>query len=123
MNEGKHSAAAVFVDNKIYVIGGVNRRSVLSSCEVYDIKSDTWQPIAAMQSSRMRHSAAVHDGSIYVFGGLGENQQGTALKSVECYVPGKDRWEFVCNMETGRFDHQCSVVDVGYNFVSSAMEA
>ena len=123
MNEGRHSAAAVSLNGKIFIFGGCDGQNVLSSCEVYDTKLDRWQHISPMHDSRMRHSAVVHVGKVYIVGGVSANRAGPGSKSVECYVPEENRWTKVPDMPTGRFDHQCHVCNVGYKFIAQTMES
>lgn len=121
MNERRLFAAAVNLNDKIFVFGGCDGHSILSSCEVYDAKLDQWQYISPMLVTRMKHSAVVCGGKIYVIGGVNA-RAGPGLRSVECYVPEEDRWTKVPDMQSSRFDHQSSVTYVGYKFVVHAME-
>ena len=123
MNERRHSAAAVSLNDQIFICGGCDGENVLRSCEMYDTKLNKWQHIPSMKSSRMRHSAVVHAGKVYVFGGVSVNSGsvnsgGIALKSVECYNPEENRWTKVPDMPDGRFDHQSHIYSLRYKFVS-----
>ena len=69
--------ATAVVNNKIYLIGGTlfeNRKKVprgplgLSTVEVYDTQTNTWQRGADMLTLRHGAKAAVVNGVIYVFG-------------------------------------------------------
>lgn len=122
MNEGRQFAAAVSLNDKIFVFGGYDGHNVLRSCEVYNTKHNRWQYIASMCCSRMKHSAVVHAGKVYVVGGVSSNRTGPLLSSVECYLPEENRWASVPGMLNGRFDHQCYVANVGYKFIASVME-
>lgn len=121
MSERRLSAAAVSLNDQIFIFGGCDGQNVLSSCEVYDTKRDRWQQIPPMKVSRMKHSAAVHAGRVYIIGGVSE-REGPGLKSVECYIPEENRWTRVPDMPSGRFDHQCHVCDVRYKFVAHVMD-
>ena len=122
MNEGRQFAAAVSSNDKIFIFGGCDGHNVLRSCEVYNTKHNRWQHISPMRCSRMKHSAVVHAGKIYVIGGVRSNRTGPLPSSVECYIPEENRWTSVPDMPGGRFDHQCYVAKVGYKFVASVME-
>ena len=122
MNEGRKFAAAVLLNGKIFIFGGCDGQNVLSSCEVYDPRVDRWQYISPMQDSRMRHSAAVHDGKVYIVGGVSDNRAGPGIRSVECYIPEEDRWTKVSGMPSARCDHQCYLCNVGYKFVAHVMK-
>ncbi|MYC77371.1 hypothetical protein F4X10_16530 [Candidatus Poribacteria bacterium] len=63
------------VDDKIYIIGGSlfeNHAGPfgLSTVEVYDTQTNTWQRVADMPTPRTNAKAAVVNGMIYVFGGI-----------------------------------------------------
>ena len=122
MNVGRQFAAAVSLNDSIFVFGGSDGRNILRSCEVYYPKLNRWQYISPMQCSRMKHCAVVHAGKVYVAGGVSSNRPGHVLTSVECYIPEENRWTSVCDMPRGRFDHQCYVVKVGHKFISPVME-
>ena len=122
MNEIRLFAAAVALNGKVYVFGGCDGHTVLRSCEVYDTKLDSWQHITPMQISRMKHSAVVHAGKVYIIGGVSDSQLGPGLRSGECYIPEENRWARIPDMPSGRFDHQSNVCNVGYKFVAHAME-
>lgn len=122
MNEPRHSAAAVSLNDQIFICGGCDGENVLKSCEVYDTKLNKWQHIPPMKSSRMRHSAVVHAGKVYVFGGVSVNSRGIALKSVECYNPEENRWTKVPDMPNGRLDHQSHIYSLRYKFVSHVFD-
>ena len=122
MNEPRHSAAAVSLNDQILICGGCDGENVLKSCEVYDTKLNKWQHIPPMKSSRMRHSAVVHAGKVYVFGGVSVNSGGIALKSVECYNPEENCWTKVPDMPNGRFDHQSHIYSLRYKFVSHVFD-
>ena len=74
----RRNFSTAVVEGKIYLIGGTpfeNRRGPygLSTVEVYDPKTNTWERLADMPTPRTRAGAAVVDEIIYVFGGRGEN--------------------------------------------------
>ena len=122
MIEGRHFAAAVSLNDNIFIFGGCDGQRVLRSCEVYNVKLNRWQHIAPMRCSRMKHSAVVQAGRVYVIGGVSGSREGPVLTSVEYYIPEENRWTSVPDMPSGRFDHQCYVANVGYKFLASVIE-
>jgi N-acetylneuraminic acid mutarotase len=62
-------SAAGVLDGKIYVIGGVNRKTVFVTVEEYDPATDTWIKTAHMPTARAALSASVVSGKIYAIGG------------------------------------------------------
>ena len=61
MNEYRKEHASVFLDNKVYVLGGYNSNSkkMLNSCETYDFKLNKWSIIATMASAKCAFAATV----------------------------------------------------------------
>ncbi|XP_076815968.1 kelch-like protein 23 isoform X2 [Clavelina lepadiformis] len=81
----REDLAAVFLNSKIYTIGGCDADdNILSSVECYDVRRMMAQEVAPMHHERSGHSACVVGGKIYVFGG-GSN-------TIEVYDPLQDRW-------------------------------
>ncbi len=92
---------AVF-QNKIYVIGGEDkalsskRHYFLSTNEVYDPSTDTWETKKPMPTSRKYVDANVVNGRIHVIGGItyedenNHHQNHTAVNEV--YDPATDSW-------------------------------
>jgi len=103
--------ASCTLDGKIYVIGGATDNTVLSTVEVYNPVTDTWDTTKAkMSDSRWGLSANVVDGKIYAIGGV-KGASGPALSKVEVYDPGKDTWEMKAEMPTARVGFASCVVD------------
>ena len=93
--------ATAVVDGKIYLIGGTpfqNRRGPygLSTVEVYDPQTNSWEQAADMPTPRASTEAAVINGTIYVCGGYnGADNRLVNLKFldiVEAYDPQTDTW-------------------------------
>ncbi len=101
------------VDGKIYLIGGTpfqNRRGPygLPTVEVYDPKTNSWERVANMPTSRTSTEAAVINGIIYVCGGYnGIDNRAVNLKFldiVEAYDPQTDTWARKQGMSVSRVD-------------------
>jgi hypothetical protein len=60
-----------FGDGRVLVSGGVAEAGAeMKSAEIFDPKSETWQPAAAMNVARRNHNAALlRDGRVLVIGG------------------------------------------------------
>lgn len=115
----KNFATAV-VDGKIYLIGGTlfeNRRGPygLSTVEVFDTQTNTWQHVAEMPTPRASAGAAVVDGVIYVCAGYnGIDNHAANLKFldiVEAYNPQTDTWTRKQDMPTARVQFGIGAVD------------
>ena len=111
--------ATAVVDGKIYLIGGTpfqNRRGPygLSTVEVYDPKTNSWEQVADMPTSRTKAKTAVVNGTIYVCGGYnGADNRLVNLKFldiVEAYDPQTDTWTRKQGMSVSRVDFGMGVV-------------
>ena len=101
------------VDGKIYLIGGTpfqNRRGPygLSTVEVYDPQTNSWEQVADMPTPRTSTETAVVNGTIYVCGGYnGIDNRAVNLKFlgiVEAYDPKNDTWARKQGMSVSRVD-------------------
>ena len=107
------------VGDKIYLIGGTlfeNRRGPfgLSTVEVYDPKTNTWERVADMPTPRTNAETAVVNGTIYVCGGYnGIDNRLINLKFlniVEAYDPQNNTWTRKQGMSGGRLDFGAGAV-------------
>ena len=111
--------ATAVVEGKIYLIGGTpfqNRRGPygLSTVEVYDPKTNSWERVADMPTPRTSAEAVVINGTIYVCGGYnGIDNRAVNLKFldiVEAYDPQKDTWTRKQGMSVARIGFGMGVV-------------
>ena len=65
-----HFAIAALGDRYVYAIGGENNSKLISSAERFDIANNQWDTLPDLNEGRMGAAACVHDGCVYVFGGL-----------------------------------------------------
>ena len=113
------------VDGKIFVIGGSLRLKMdeygdqsISTVEMYDPKTDTWEGKANMPTVRSNVSVSVVDGRIYAIGGSklkkyqvprGFGIESEELPTVEMYDPATDTWTQKADMPTPRKTKTCVV--------------
>lgn len=103
--------AAVYLDGKIYVIGGGHRdwktkqmkRSSLMA--VYDIAQDSWSLAPPMPEAK-ETVAVTHDGKIYVVGGYDGKH---ALTTFFSYDPATKRWRELPNAPHPLSAHSAAV--------------
>ena len=95
-----------FPQESIYVSGGRNKDSCLSSLESYDSSSNSWSVLESMQSQRTAVSMAPLSNHIYCLGGERENPKSRSqtlyLDEVERYSPQFNRWTQVCKLTVPR---------------------
>ncbi|XP_023341031.1 kelch domain-containing protein 8B isoform X2 [Eurytemora carolleeae] len=108
MLEARHSAAAVEMFGRIFVLGGLGiDGEYLKSVEIYEPHSRMWVSGQSMTVGLVGHCAvAVHDG-ILVVGGLGD---GGILRSYAAfYNVTSNLWTSLPSMRVKRAYHGCSV--------------
>ncbi|KAF4800583.1 kelch like family member 12 [Turdus rufiventris] len=94
--------ATVSLHDRIYVIGGYDGRSRLSSVECLDYTSDEdgiWYSVAPMNVRRGLAGATTLGDMIYVSGGFDGSRRHT---SMERYDPNIDQWSMLGDMQTAR---------------------
>ncbi len=113
------------VDGKIFVIGGSLRLEwdeygdmSISTVEMYDPETDTWEGKANMPTVRSNVSVSVVDGKIYAIGGSkmkkiqvprGFRTGSEELPTVEMYDPVTDTWTQKKEMPTPKKTKTCVV--------------
>lgn len=87
----RHTATRL-ADGAVLVIGGVGQsEKALTSVEIWDANTQTWQDGPPMKQARHSHSASLlTDGRVLVAGGI--NQDGKAIASVEIFDPRTNEW-------------------------------
>jgi hypothetical protein len=100
---GRRWAAAVGINNNLYVMGGFDANdSVLSDCRVLDVSpGGNWQLLESMPGPRAWHSAVVCHGCIYVLGGVSRISD-SADSRVYRYDPAESTWSTVGPMPHAR---------------------
>ncbi len=90
---GRKSLALVSIGRKAYALGGSTTHSrIVNSVEVLDLSKSTpqWENGRPLLQKRSSHSAAVHDGRIYIAGGTQadrEKPDAEPTEFVEVYYP------------------------------------
>ena len=100
MKQSRRRFCSVVLNDTIYVLGGMDNKQPLRSCERYDSQLNEWSTVADMNSGRVYASAAVINRCIYVAGG---GNKGGILKSVCKYCPETNTWKEVKQMTTQRY--------------------
>jgi N-acetylneuraminic acid mutarotase len=97
----RSEVAAVALEGKVYVIGGLTPDGGVSSkVEVYDPAEDSWDEVAELPVPLHHAAAAVVEGKLYVIGGFVRGFAPT--DSVFEYDPATDSWQAKKPMPTAR---------------------
>jgi hypothetical protein len=106
MITARYRHAFVVHDGKLYVMGGYNFSTSLSSVECFDFETGQWSEVKPMTTPRFGHGAAVLGGKIYVAGGCSVQSLYPGMSEVECFDPATNQWTAVTPMNTPRSDHR-----------------
>lgn len=96
----RQEVGAATLDDKIYIIGGMDDEGTTNLTEVYDINSDRWTSASPLPGKRDHPGAAAYDGKIYVVGGF--NERGVSTRTLFIYDPSTDEWQRGMDMPTAR---------------------
>ena len=79
---------------RVFIFGGLDGSTVLSSVECFDSKLNRWSAMAPMPTPRSDTTAVAVSGcGLLVMGGYnGGDHDGRILQSVQCYDPATNRW-------------------------------
>ncbi|HNT33550.1 MAG TPA: kelch repeat-containing protein [bacterium] len=105
---------SVLIGSRIYVMGGVYRDEFrgdvfLSSCEVFDTNTGTWECLPDMNEARAAFRAVALNGKIYVMGGC--NNLSEDLSSCEVFDPATGSWTMLASMNQARILFESVVLD------------
>jgi N-acetylneuraminic acid mutarotase len=76
--------AAVTVGNKVIIIGGESPQKLAhNQTEVYDVRTNTWQTLAPLQTGRHGTQAIVYKDKIYIAAGSANQGGGPELNTME----------------------------------------
>ncbi len=99
------SNAAIAIDGKIYVVGGVSSDgNITDKLERFDPATNTWETMSPVPNNIWRASAATSGGKLYVFGGY-QSTSGfpfNPTNRVFEYDPSNDTWAEKSSMSTAR---------------------
>ena len=90
MIQGRRRQCATFVNNKMYVLGGMigkpeeEEERILDSIEEYNTEADRWTAVGCLKHPTCYATCEVHNNSIYVFGGRHRLDK-SCLRSVQVF--------------------------------------
>ena len=101
MSQGRYAFAAGVVDGRVYVAGGYDGYSILSSAERFDPLTNTWAPIPSLARPRSQIAGVGLDGLFYIVGGN---------LPMQSYDPITGTWTTLALPKVGRSDPALGVV-------------
>ena len=109
--------ATLLLDGRVLVVGGLQDRTSqslgLSSVEIFDPSSRTWNNTDSLNTGRSDHTATLlENGQVLVAGGI-DRYQGIALASVEIYDPVSGSWAFAPSLSEPRYGHSATLLPDG----------
>ncbi|MFN4149767.1 MAG: Kelch repeat-containing protein, partial [Candidatus Sericytochromatia bacterium] len=110
MFEGRTNQTSIFLNNKLYAIGGSQQNLWTPENWVYDTEKKTWEKKSPMLKPRSGHSLVASDSKIYSIGGFNGNAD-EWYESLESYDIEKDLWESKPPMGTRRTGLASAIVD------------
>ena len=107
--------STVVLNDKIYVIGGIDTDSglITAAVDVYDPSSDTWSSAAELPQPLWRSAAVVLNEKIYLFGGY-RSPSGFPFNPTDAsyaYDPELDQWEEIAPLPFARGSHFAVALD------------
>jgi N-acetylneuraminic acid mutarotase len=105
--------AAARIGRSIYVAGGFEKRSGLSTgaLERYDIRTNRWQRLRSMPVGLNHPTAAAYRGKLYVHGGYtGRRDLSSATARLFAYSPRTNRWKRLPKSARPRAAHALAVL-------------
>jgi N-acetylneuraminic acid mutarotase len=86
------AGGAAFVDNTVYVVGGVGPSGVARSALAYDVRRRRWRTLPAPRPLREHLGVTTLSGRIYVVGG---RANGRTFATVQRWQPRRHRWQLL----------------------------
>jgi len=103
MPEGIASFEAAAIGTKVFLFGGLDRRTEASDFSmVLDTATGEWRKLPPMPIPRYAHTVTLHDGLIYLIGG--ESSEGT-VGEVDVFNPRTEAWSKGDAMPSARGSH------------------
>jgi len=103
MPEGMASFEAAAIGDRVFMFGGLDRRTEASDFSaVLDTSTGKWRRLPPLPVPRYSHTVTLHDGLIYVIGG--EGGQGP-VEAVDIFDPDTGSWSTGAPMPSARGSH------------------
>jgi len=106
----RRSAAAVVLDGKVHVLGGIGADGTGARHDIFDPQTESWTAGEALPEPRSGVAAAVLDGRIHLFGGRAGDGR-TTLQTHLSWAPGEDGWREEAPLPSPRTGADAAVLE------------
>ncbi len=98
LNDFRGDAAAAYLKDRLYVLGGTTTAGTDTVFEYYDSERKGWNGLASAPTARRGHALVALDGSLYALGGrFGSTKD---ISKTEAYAEGE--WKTLADMPAAR---------------------
>ena len=105
LSQRAQEAAATGTDGKIYVFGGTDGKTRVTSAESYDPSTDTWTSIADLPTTVSEAAVGLPDGRIFVIGDAGS--------ACYAYHPDTNTYSTLASLPSGIFIYRAAIGNDG----------
>lgn len=117
---GITNASAIFLDNKIFVLGGETKSETLSSVYQFDVNSGgaTWQKLMDLPLALSHSVAVIQSNNLFLFGGRAKTESGISKLSNKSFRfdPKKNEWKTIKNIADRNIEVPALSAGVGVAF-------
>jgi len=104
-NKIRNCHTSCVVDGKLYVIGGNDSSTIVSTMDMFDPNTGEWVSKNSMSTYRGLTACASIEGKIYVMGGMRQLGDYAGLSTGEVYNTTNDTWTQLADMPSYRWGH------------------
>ncbi len=97
---GRGALGVGVVGGILYAVGGTDAGGLSATVEAYNPVTDTWIPMASMNTQHYCPGVGVIGNQLYAVGG--QNTANGVIRTVEVYDPAANQWTTVDSMPTAR---------------------
>ncbi|XP_022089771.1 kelch-like protein 24 [Acanthaster planci] len=109
LNVARYQHCSAVLGGHIYIIGGYDGKTKLTSVETYDSGSNTWTCIQPMTIPVAFATAAAWNGRLFVIGGM--TQDDRVFSGIQCYDLEHQTWTVISTLQVNRKGCKCVLLN------------